>query len=189
MKLTLICSALVLAGLVGLKPVAAQQATPASNSDYAAQANTRTIKTLSAKQIEDLRKGRGSGFAKAAEFNGLPGPVHLLALQSQIGLEPAQVKTIEALLAQMKAEAIPLGILLIDLEKRLNQGFARAIMTTQRLKILLEKIAKTRAALRYVHLSTHFASAKVVTPQQGAHYAQLRGYGAAASPAHSQHKQ
>lgn len=181
--------AIVLLGLVGWHPVAAQQPVLATNSDYATQANTRAIKTLSAKEIDDLRNGRGSGFAKAAEFNGLPGPAHLLEMQSQIGLSTDQVKQVEALAADMKSRAIPLGVRLIDLEKRLNLGFARATMTTARLKEILGEIAETRSALRYVHLSTHFASARVVTKQQSAHYAQLRGYDMSAMPGHIQPRQ
>ena len=40
----------------------------------------RPIKALSEQQIADLRAGRGMGLALAAELNGYPGPVHVLAL-------------------------------------------------------------------------------------------------------------
>lgn len=38
----------------------------------------RGIKSLSAADIAELRRGGGWGLAKAAKLNGLPGPVHLL---------------------------------------------------------------------------------------------------------------
>ena len=45
---------------------------------------TREIKSLSESDIEELKNGRGWGLAKAAELNGVPGPVHLLEMQKEI---------------------------------------------------------------------------------------------------------
>ena len=36
----------------------------------------REIKSLSETDIEELKNGKGWGLAKAAELNGVPGPVH-----------------------------------------------------------------------------------------------------------------
>ncbi len=36
----------------------------------------REIKSLSESDIEELENGKGWGFAKAAELNGVPGPIH-----------------------------------------------------------------------------------------------------------------
>jgi hypothetical protein len=41
---------------------------------------TRTIKALSDDEIAALCNGKGMGMAKAAELNGYPGPIHVLAL-------------------------------------------------------------------------------------------------------------
>ena len=46
-------------------------------SKYAGQ-EVREIKSLSESDIEELKNGRGWGLAKAAELNGVPGPIHWL---------------------------------------------------------------------------------------------------------------
>ena len=61
----------------------------AADAPYAGQ-QMRTIKALSDDDIAALRKGEGMGMAKAAELNGYPGPVHVLALAGQLGLTEAQ---------------------------------------------------------------------------------------------------
>jgi len=55
---------------------------------YAGQ-QTWTIKALSEDEIAALRNGEGMGMAKAAELNGYPGPIHVLALVAQLGLTEA----------------------------------------------------------------------------------------------------
>ena len=45
-------------------------------SPYAGQEN-RQIKSLSANDIQELKRGGGWGLAKAAELNGLPGPAQV----------------------------------------------------------------------------------------------------------------
>jgi hypothetical protein len=144
---------------------------------YAGQ-EQRAIKTLSAKDIDDLRNGRGWGLAKAAELNGLPGPAHLLELKDEIALSPTQVSMIEAMFAAMKARAIPLGEKLVALERRLNKAFAENEITTP--SILgehLSEIAEVRRDLRFVHLSTHLETPAVLSRQQISAYNRLRGYG------------
>lgn len=61
----------------------------------------REIKTLSASDIEELSNGSGWGFAKAAELNGVPGPVHMLEMKTEIGLGEKQVRELENLYEQM----------------------------------------------------------------------------------------
>ena len=56
-------------------------------SPYVGQ-DTRPIKSLSADDILELRRGGGWGLAKAAELNGMPGPAHLLELKDEIPLSP-----------------------------------------------------------------------------------------------------
>ena len=69
------------------------QATSTLTSPYAGE-EARVIKSLWAKDIDDLLNGRGWGLAKPAELNGVPGPVHLLELKSEIGLSSEQVSAI-----------------------------------------------------------------------------------------------
>ena len=144
---------------------------------YAGQ-DRREIKTLSEKDIDDLRNGRGWGLAKAAELNGLPGPAHLLQLKKEISLSPRQVSDIEAMYAAMKARAIPLGKRLVALEHRLNKAFAEnAFSSLSKLRAQLSEIAEARRDLRFVHLSTHLETPSVLTRAQIDQYNRLRGYG------------
>jgi len=145
-------------------------------SAYADQ-EKREIKTLSAEDIAELSSGRGWGFAKAAELNGVPGPVHLLEMKTEIGLTPDQITKIEQLHEEMKKDAIPLGLALIELERELNLRFADRSMTQELLSALLDQIATVRKQLSYVHLASHLRAAELVTPEQVAVYNRLRGYG------------
>ena len=138
----------------------------------------REIKTLSAKDISDLRNGRGWGLAKAAELNGLPGPAHLLELKDEISLSPGQIAKIEALFSTMKARAIPRGEKLVALERHLNESFAaNDIASSSALREQLSNIAKVRRDLRFVHLSTHLETPLILTRTQIDSYNRLRGYG------------
>src|SRR5436309_2806011 len=78
---------------------------PGPTLPYAGQ-DAREIKSLSAEDIAELRRGGGWGFAKAAELNGMPGPAHLLDLKDQIGLDPDQVAAIQAIFDKMRTSAI-----------------------------------------------------------------------------------
>jgi hypothetical protein len=136
----------------------------------------REIKSLSSQDIEELQNGKGWGLAKAAELNGMPGPLHLLEMKEEIELSDIQISQIERLYEKMKNDAIPLGLELIALEKKLNNGFADRTINEKGLKGLLEQIANTYMALRYVHLSAHLKTPSILTPSQIETYNKLRGY-------------
>ena len=53
------------------------------HSKYKGQEH-RDIKSLSTDDIAELQRGGGWGLAKAAELNGVPGPVHLLEMEKEI---------------------------------------------------------------------------------------------------------
>jgi hypothetical protein len=59
-------------------------------SKYAGE-EKREIKSLSAADIEELQNGKGWGLAKAAELNGVPGPVQLLEMKEEIDLSAEQI--------------------------------------------------------------------------------------------------
>ena len=151
-------------------------------SPYTGQ-ETRLIKSLSAQDIDDLRKGRGWGLAKAAELNGVPGPTHLLDLADEIGLDAAQVAKLHAIRQEMTARAKPLGEKLIALEGELDRQFASSTISDASLRDLLAQIAETRSKLRYTHLATHFKTPPLLTAQQTAAYIRLRGYTTEPAPA------
>jgi len=136
----------------------------------------RIIKSLSDEDIDDLLNGRGWGLAKPAELNGVPGPVHLLEMKSEIGLSSEQISAIETIWSEMNQNARRLGERYVALEKQLNELFATGQITPETLKVLLSKIATVRAELRYTHLSSHLQTGPVLKPAQVALYNRLRGY-------------
>jgi len=144
-------------------------------SKYAGE-EKREIKSLSATDIEELQNGKGWGLAKAAELNGVPGPVHLLEMKEEIDLSAEQLRAIKDIYKKMKQEAIPLGLELIALEKELNNHFANRTITDELLSQILQKIGQVHRQLRYVHLSTHLKTPDILQSEQIILYNRLRGY-------------
>lgn len=136
----------------------------------------REIKSLSETDIKELKNGKGWGLAKAAELNGVPGPVHLLEMKEEIDLSAKQIRAIEDIYQRMKQEAIPLGLALIELERELNNHFANRTITDELLNQILRRIAQVHRKLRYVHLSTHLKTPEILKSEQITLYNKLRGY-------------
>lgn len=166
----------VLAACAALVLSAPAVAEPDYRSKYAGQED-REIKTLSADDIEELRSAGGWGLAKAAELNGVPGPAHVLEMKDEIDLTDRQEARIRTLYEEMRAEALPLGERLIELESRLNTSFAERTVDRESLRDQLRAIERVRADLRMVHLSRHLATVDVLTERQIDAYNRLRGYG------------
>jgi len=144
-------------------------------SKYAGE-EKREIKSLSETDIEELKNGKGWGLAKAAELNGVPGPVHLLEMKKEIDLSAKQIRAIEDIYKKMKKEAMPLGLELIKLEMELNNHFANRTITDELLRQILQNIAQVHRQLRYVHLSTHLKTPDILKSEQITLYNKLRGY-------------
>ena len=144
-------------------------------SPYRGQ-ESRQIKSLSAADIEELSRGGGWGFAKAAELNGIPGPAHLLELKDQIPLAPEQVVKITALYRDMKNAAQDKGAELIALERALDRKFREGTVTAVSLERMLGEIGKVQSVLRFVHLKTHRETPEILTSDQIRRYNRLRGY-------------
>jgi hypothetical protein len=144
-------------------------------SKYAGE-EKREIKSLSETDIEELKNGKGWGLAKAAELNGVPGPVHLLEMKEEIDLSAKQIRAIEDIYKKMKQEAIPLGLELIELEMELNNHFANRTITDELLRQILQRITQAHRQLRYVHLSTHLKTPDILKSEQITLYNKLRGY-------------
>ena len=138
--------------------------------------DARPVKALSAEQLADLRAGRGMGLALPAELNGYPGPMHVLELAGPLGLTPEQRARTETLVAAMKAEAIRLGEQLIADETALDRLFAEKRATAATLDAASTTVGGSQAALRTAHLRYHLDMMVVLTPDQVARYAALRGY-------------
>ena len=149
--------------------------TRSTTSPYAGQEN-RPIKSLSAEDLAELRRGGGWGLARAAELNGMPGPAHLLELKDRIPLSADQATAISAIFRDMRAAAIVAGEHLISREKALEMAFGNGSVTVRSLQELLSDIGQARTALRYVHLAAHLKTFPLLTHGQVARYNLLRGY-------------
>jgi hypothetical protein len=136
----------------------------------------RVIKSLSAKDIEDLTLGNGMGLAKAAELNGYPGPKHVLEMQKELFIEKEQLLSIKQIFEEMKSQAKSQGQILISLEKELNDYFSNTTITNDTLETTLKKIAEAKSNLRYIHLFAHIKTTEVLSKSQIKKYNQLRGY-------------
>jgi hypothetical protein len=159
-----------------LIPMSTFSASDHSHKSKYAGEEKREIKSLSETDIEELKNGKGWGLAKAAELNGVPGPVHLLEMKEEIDLSAKQIRAIEDIYKKMKQEAIPLGLELIELEMELNNHFANRTITDELLRQILQRIAQAHRQLRYVHLSTHLKTPDILKSKQITLYNKLRGY-------------
>ncbi len=176
------------AGMKGtIRVVSSSSATDASGPEhhraaYAGQ-QQRDIKSLSAQDLQAYAQGQGHGFAKAAELNGYPGPLHVLELASELGLDDQQRQQSEALMAWHRSEARRLGQELIEAERALDRAFASRSIDADALQRLTQDAGMKHARLRAEHLRTHLAQTALMTPLQIARYNSLRGY----DTAHRQH--
>lgn len=137
---------------------------------------SRTIKSLSETDLEELRRGGGWGFALPAELNGKPGPAHLLELKDELGLSKDQVRKIEAIHSEMREQAIVTGERFIKAEAALSDAFAGDQLDLAELKKLVEATEAARAELRLVHLSRHLQTTPLLSADQIQKYSILRGY-------------
>ena len=144
-------------------------------SPYAGE-ESRAVKSLSAEDVAELRRGGGWGLAKAAELNGMPGPFHLLELKDEIPLTREQVSAITAIYERMREAAIAEGESFIASERALEDAFRAGTITEKSLRKMLAEIARSRTQLRFIHLSAHLETPVLLTHEQIARYDALRGY-------------
>ncbi|WP_299971434.1 hypothetical protein [uncultured Roseobacter sp.] len=144
-------------------------------SAYAGE-ETRLIKSLSEQDLEEIAHGGGWGLARAAELNGFPGPTHLLELAVEVGLTEQQRSDIEAIRAQMQADAITAGERFVAAEQALDAAFQQVAPDAVALERLVAEAGQARAALRLVHLNAHLLTLPLLTDPQVSQYSVLRGY-------------
>ena len=144
-------------------------------SAYAGE-EARLIKSLSEQDLEEIARGGGWGLARAAELNGVPGPTHLLELAEDIGLTEQQRSDIEAIRAQMQADAIAAGERFVAAEQALDEAFQQGAPDIEALERLVAEAGQARAALRLVHLNAHLLTLPLLTDAQVSQYSVLRGY-------------
>ncbi|MEM1307235.1 MAG: Spy/CpxP family protein refolding chaperone [Pseudomonadota bacterium] len=153
----------------------AQGGRPSAASPYAGQQD-RPIASLSSDDVEALEDGRGWGFAKPAELNGYPGPLHVLELADKIGLTPEQSQQVTAVRKIMQTQARALGAKFVASERALSQLFADKAATPESISRQIGVSADLRGQLRATHLAAHIAIYPVLTAKQRAQYDRLRGY-------------
>ncbi len=133
------------------------------------------VKTLSADRMAGLMRGAGLGYAKAADLNGWPGPLHALEMKEALSLSDAQVREMTALRGEMAARAVPLGRDLIEAERALNRLFAAGTPSAAEIEAATARIAAIEGRLRAVHLVTHLRAAPLLTRRQTKLYSRARG--------------
>ncbi len=141
----------------------------------AADPSAGHIKALSAEDVALLLAGKGMGFAKAAELNGYPGPLHVLELAESLALTPEQRTATRELFGRMQAAARKEGAALIEAERRLDHLYATHRATRAAVEQELSRIEAIRTRLRGVHLDAHLEQAGLLNAGQIAAYARLRG--------------
>ena len=169
-------SLFLLLALVTVPAVSAQhdahQHTPSPYADD----TERPIKALSAEETDGLLHGRGLGFARAAELNGYPGPLHVLELADGLDLSPEQRTETQRLYDAMLTEATALGTQIVEMEQHLDALFAEDEATPEAVDRITAHLGETRGQLRAVHLRAHVALRDVLTADQTTAYNRLRGY-------------
>lgn len=148
---------------------------PATETPYAGQ-QQRAIKALAEDEVSALMAGAGMGYAKAAELNSHPGPMHALELADRLELTAEQRRSLADLMARHKAEARRLGAEVVRLEGELDRMFASRAADAAGVERKTAEIGAMQARLRASHLVTHIATTSLLTPRQVARYDELRGY-------------
>lgn len=173
----------VLAGsaLAVTAPAAAQE------SPYAGEEG-REIKALSADEVAGYLAGAGMGFARAAELNHYPGPMHVIELADPLELDDEQRRAVAAVERRMRQRAVGLGRRLVDAEAALDAAFAGGTIDEAGLRRRLHEIADLQADLRHAHLAAHLETRALLRAEQVARYDELRGYTGDGAGEHPQHE-
>ena len=80
----------------------------AQHSPYGGE-ERREIKALSADEVDQYLAGAGMGYARAAELNRFPGPMHVLDLGDQLALSAEQRESAQRLMERHKAAPVASG--------------------------------------------------------------------------------
>ena len=151
----------------------------AADMPYAGQ-QSRTIKALSDQEIADYVEGRGMGSSKAAELNHYPGPAHVIADSSRLGLTDHQKIETQSVFDAMSTVAKRSGAAIVAKEASLDALYASGQAAPGPIKELLTELARLQAQFRYAHLSAHLKMRTILTLEQIARYDEMRGYTAKA---------
>lgn len=171
---------------LALLAVAASGASAQSPSPYL-EAQDRPLKALAPDRQAGLLGGAGLGYALAAELNGHAGPKHVLELADDLELTAEQRTAVQASFDRMHAVAVALGAELVASEAELDRRFAHRHLDEAKLAELTARIGALEAKLRFTHLAAHLETDALLTAEQRARYAELRGYAPGVEPEHRGH--
>ena len=157
--------------IIALSPIAAHsQQTP-----YAGE-EVRAIKGLSADETQQYLSGAGMGYARAAELNHYPGPMHVLELAGKLALTAEQRTATEQLMERHKSDARGIGAKLVEAETALDRLFASGKVAETALAERVAAVARLQGEYRLSHLETHRRMRNILTAEQVKRYDELRGY-------------
>ena len=154
---------------------------------YADQ-QSRTISTLSEADVKQLLAGQGWGLAKPAEFNGYPGPAHVLELADKLALTAEQKTKVEKVFKRMQMRARSIGSRYVSAEQAIDAVFKSGKVDSGSLQTRLRDTERLRSELRRAHLQAHLETTPLLTDEQRKKYADLRGYAAGGDQHQHQHK-
>lgn len=157
-----VCSAAAVSALAQHQPYAGQQG--------------REIKALSADEVAQYQSGAGMGYAKAAELNRFPGPMHVLELADKLSLTPDQRAQTQVLMDAHKAEARALGARRVLSERELEGLFRSGNVDQAALAKAVRDAAILDGEYRLAHLETHRRMRALLSDGQVDAYVRLRGY-------------
>jgi Spy/CpxP family protein refolding chaperone len=141
-----------------------------------AQHHRPDSKALSAQEIEQYRAGAGMGYARAAELNHFPGPMHVLELADKLALSEEQRSATKRLMDTHKAEARAIGAKLVEAEQALEALFKSGRVDPVALAGATHAAARLQGEYRLSHLETHRRMRALLSAEQVAQYDRLRGY-------------
>jgi Spy/CpxP family protein refolding chaperone len=156
-------------------------------AQYAGQ-ETRDIKALSPDEVKQYLAGAGMGYAKSAELNRYPGPMHALELADKLDLSPEQRQKTQALMATHKAEARAIGAKLVAAEGALEALFRSGAVEQDQLQKAVQQVAALQGEYRLSHLETHRRMRGLLTDEQVGRYDHLRGYAETGGHGGAKHK-
>jgi Spy/CpxP family protein refolding chaperone len=167
-------------GIVAVIAFAAACAS-AQHQPYAGQ-QEREIKALSAEEVKQYLSGAGMGYARPAELNRYPGPMHVLELGDKLDLTPEQKARTQALMDAHKAEARAIGAKRVQSERAIEMLFRSGGVDEAALAKSVRQAAALEGEYRLAHLETHRRMQAILTEEQVAKYVRLRGYEGGVAP-------
>lgn len=147
----------------------------AQHQPYAGQ-QEREIKALSPDEVKQFLSGAGMGYARPAELNRFPGPMHVLELADKLDLTPEERARTKALMDAHKEEARAIGAKRVGSERTIEMLFRSGKVDEATLAKSVHEAAALEGEYRLAHLETHRRMRALLSDEQVARYVRLRGY-------------